>query len=194
VGLFRKRSESYNEQMLREAGLLDYLRDQPPQPLAEPTLLAKAGLPDGAGVGPREWDAAVTVTAPGLTGSRIEFTSLPGGDLLVDDEDGAGDLSPLADSVEQDVQPPYKALAVRQDGDLWAVAAKRIELVRIDFPHAGSLELSRKDSWTDLRVDGEPSDAQIPQLEGLGEAQGRDFFVKAERLDGELWEVRVSVL
>jgi hypothetical protein len=194
VGLFRKRSESYNEQMLREAGLLDYLRDQPPQPLAEPTLLAKAGLPDGAGVGPREWDAAVTVTAPGLTGSRIEFTSLPGGDLLVDDEDGAGDLSPLADCVEQDVQPPYKALAVRQDGDLWAVAAKRIELVRIDFPHAGSLELSRKDSWTDLRVDGEPSDAQIPQLEGLGEAQGRDFFVKAERLDGELWEVRVSVL
>jgi hypothetical protein len=194
VGLFRKRSESYNEQMLREAGLLDYLRDQPPQPLAEPTLLAKAGLPDGAGVGPREWDAAVNATAPGLTGSRIEFTSLPDGDLLVDDEDGAGDLSPLADCVEQDVQPPYKALAVRQDGDLWAVAAKRIELVRIDFPHADSLELSRKDSWTELRVDGEPSDAQIPQLEGLGEAQGRDFFVKAERLDGDLWEVRVSAL
>lgn len=194
MGLFRKRNETYNERMLREAGLLDYHGEQPPQPMPEPTLLAKAGLPDGAGVGPREWDATVTVTAPGLTDSRIEFTSLPGGDLLVDGEDGSGDLSPLADALENDIQPPYKAVAVRQGGDLWAVAAKKIETARITFPDADTLELSRKDSWSDLRVDHEPSDAAIPQLERLGEAQGRDFYVKAERLEGDLWEVRVSAL
>jgi hypothetical protein len=193
VGLIRRRNETYNEQMRREAELLDYERERPLTP--PPTLLARLGIPDGSSLTPREWDATTTVTAAGLPGREIEFVSLPGGDLLVDEEEGSGDLSPLADALERDVQPPYKALAVRQGGDLWAVAAKKIETARIDFAGADSLELSRKDSWEELRVDGEPSDARVPaQLRQLGEAQGSDFFVKAERLDGDLWEVRVSAL
>ena len=194
MGLFRKRSETYNERMLREAGLLDWKRDRPPDPGPGPSLLSRLGVPDGSSLSPREWDATVTATAPGLTGSRIEFTSLPGGDLLVDDEDDAGDLSPLADALDQDLQPPYRALAVRQHGDLWAAAARRIRTAQIDFANADTLELSRKDSWEDQRVDGEPSEASIPQLRQLGEEQGSDFYVKAERLDGDLWEVRVSAL
>lgn len=195
MGLFSKRNESYNERMLREAGLLDYQQDKPPDPGPPPSLLARLGVPDGSSLSPREWDATTTVKAPELPGSRVEFTSLPGGDLLVDGEDEAGDLSPLADALEQDVQPPYKALAVRQDGDLWAVAAKKIATAPIDFAGADSLELSRKDSWEDFRVDGDPSDATVPpQLRRLGEAKGSDFYVKAERLDGDLWEVRVSKL
>lgn len=191
MGLFRKRNESYNEQMLREAGLLDWQRERP---IETPSLLRQLGVPDGASVTPREWDAATTVTAAGIAGNRIEFTSLPGGDLLVDD-DASGDLSPFADALEKDVQPPYKAVVVRQDGDLWAVAAKRIETARLEFAGADSLELSRKDSWEELRADGDPSDAAVPpQLRRLGEQEGRDFFVKAERLDGDLWEVRVSAL
>jgi hypothetical protein len=193
LGLFRK-NETYNEQMLREAGLLDWQQDRPPDPAPPPSLLSRLGVPDGSSLSPREWDATVTATAPGLTGSRIEFTSLPGGDLLVDTEDDAGDLSPLADALDQGLQPPYKALAVRQNGDLWAAAARRIRTAQIDFANADTLELSRKDSWEDLRVDGEPSGADIPRLRQLGEAQGSDFYVKAERLDGDLWEVRVSAL
>lgn len=193
MGLFRKRDETYNEQMLREAGLLlDYQREDALKP--EPTLLAKAGLPDGAGVGPSDWDATAAVGASGLTGDRIEFTTLPDGDVIVGEEDGDGDVSPLADAIEEHVSPPYRAVATRQRDDLWGVGAKRIEVARIEMPDADSLELSRKDSWDEVRVDGEPSDASIPELERLGRQAGADFYVKAERIDGDLWEVRVSPL
>ena len=193
MGLFRKRDETYNQQMLREAGLL--LDPRPETFAPDPTLLAKAGLPDGAGVGPGEWDATATATAPGVSGDRVEFTSLPDGDLIVGEQDGNGDLSPLADAIEESVSPPYKAVGARQHGDLWGVAAKRIEVAQIAFPDADSLELSRKDSWDEFRVDGKTSGADVPpRLRELGERAGSDFFVKAERVDGDFWEVRASPL
>ena len=41
------------------------------------------------------------------------------------------------------MSPPYRAVASRQDGDLWAVGAKRIEVAQIAFPDADKLELSQ---------------------------------------------------
>jgi hypothetical protein len=197
VGLFRKREESYNERMLREAGLLDWQREDTKTPEPEPAdgepppFHVERGDPVLRGPD-RQWDAATTATVPGLTGDRIEFTTLPDGDTIVSEEAGEGDVSPLADAIEEHVRPPYRAVAARQRGDLWGVGAKAIEVARIPFPTADSLELSRKDSWDELRVDGEPSDASIPELERLGERAGRDFYVKAERIDGDFWEARVS--
>ena len=187
MGLFRRKRETYNEQMLREAGLGGIRLDSP-------SVLEKNGVPIGKAVGQPDWDVSVTATAPGLGGGRIEFTALPGGDLLIDEERGDADVSALADAVEQELAPPYRALAARQDGDLWAVLANRIEVERLDFPRAETLELSRRDSWQEFRVDGEPSMGRAPELERLGERVGSDFFVKAERLDGDFWEVRVSAL
>lgn len=192
MGLFRKRGETYNEQMLR--GLVE-LQHEEPELGPEPTMLARAGLPDGTGVGPAEWDTGKTVRAPGLTGGRVEFTSLPNSDLIVDGDNEPGDLSPLADAIEQDVKPPYKAVAAHQDGDLWGVVAKRIDVARFAFPAADSLDLSRRDSWEEFRVDGEASQAAVPpQLRAAGERAGADFYAKAERVDGDFWEVRVSAL
>lgn len=198
MGLFRRR-ETYNERLLREAGLDPALLrgGGTPSLAPPPSLLATLGIPDGAGVGPNDLDTCVAVTAPGLAGDRIRFTTLPNGDAIVEEEEGSADVSPLADAVEEGVQPPYKAFATRQDGDLWAVGAKRIEVVRIELAHGDELELTRRDSWDELRVDREPSDAKLPQLEQLrqlGERAGSDFYVKAERIDGDLWEVRASPL
>lgn len=195
MGLFR-RKETLNEQLLRDAGLDPaFLLGGGRAVLAPPpSILAAVGLPDGTAVGPAEWDACVTVTAPGVPGSRVAFTTLPDGDLIVGEADGDGDLSPLADAVEEHVSPPYRAVAARQEGDLWAVAAKRIEVARIAFAGGDSIELSRKDSWREERVDGESSDVSVPELERLGERMGADFYVKAERIDGDLWEVRASPL
>jgi hypothetical protein len=198
VGLFRRRRETLNEQLLRQAGLdpAQVLGDPQPPPQLEPprSVLATVGVPDGSHVAPREWDTAVTVAVPGLAGNRIEFTTLPGGDVIVTEESGDADLSPLADAVERNVSPPYRALATRQDSDLWAVGAKRIEVAQIPFPDGEKLEFSQHGDERELRVDDEPSDAAIPpELERLGGA-GRDFYVEAGRIDGDLWEVRVSAL
>lgn len=199
MGLFRRRGETLNEQLLREAGLdpAQLLGDPPPPPPLEPpkSVLGALGVPDGSGVSPKEWDAAVTVAAPGLAGSRVEFTTIPDGDLIVSEEAGDADLSPLADAVERHVSPPYRAAAARQDGEVWAVAAKRIEVAEIPLPDADKLSLSQHGDDRELRVDGEPSDAAAPrELERLGEAAGDSFYVEAERIDGDLWEVRVTSL
>jgi len=188
VGFFRRKSETYNEQMLRDAGL-DQIQ------VEQPTVLENLGIPLGRPQGgPPEWDATVTVSAPGLAGEKIAFTTLPEGDLVVSEEEGDADVSVLADAVEEHVKPPYRALAARQEEDVWSVVARQIEVAKIGFPGADELELSRRDSWSELRVDGEQSDTRIPELTRIGERVGPDFFVKAERLDGDLWEVRATAL
>jgi hypothetical protein len=201
VGLFRRRKqETLNEQLLREAGLdaEQVLGDPPPppQPLEPPQSgLARAGVVDGSGVGPKEWDAAVTVTAPALMGDRIQFTTIPNGDVIVSEENGDADLAPLADAVERRLSPPYRAVGRRQDGDLWGVGAKRIQVAQIAFPDGETLELSQHIAHSELRVDGEPSDSLVPpELERVGEALGDSFYVQADRIDGDYWEVRATAL
>jgi hypothetical protein len=199
VGFFRRRRETLNEQLLREAGFdpAQALGDpQPAPPLLEPpkSVLRAVGVPDGR-VDPKEWDTALAVAAPALAGDRVEFTALPDGDLIVDEETGDADLSPLADALEQRLDPPYSAVAQRQGSDLWAVAAKRIEVARIPFPDGDRLEVSHHGDEGELRVDGEPSDALVPpELERLAETAGDSFYVEAERIDGDLWEVKVTAL
>lgn len=201
MGLFRRRRETLNEQLLREAGIdpahaLGDPKPQPPPRFEPPkSVLEVVGIPDGSRLTPKEWDATVTVAAPGLVGNRIEFTTIPNGDLIVDEETGDADLSSFADAVEQRLSPPYRATAQRQDGDLWAVAAKRIQVARIPFPDGEKLELSHHAGSGELRVDGEPSDALVPpELERLAETAGESFYVEAERINGDLWEVRVTAL
>ena len=200
MGLFRRRRETLNEQLLREAGLdpAQALGDtqEKPAPLEPPkSLISQLGLPHDVRTGPREWDAAVTVDAPALAGNRIEFTTIPNGDVIVDEETGDADLSPLADAVERHVSPPYRAVGTRQDGDLWAVGAKRIAVAQIPFPQGEKLALSQHGADRELQVDGEQSDAAVPaELAALGEAAGDSFYAEAERIDGDLWEVRVTAL
>jgi hypothetical protein len=200
VGLFRRRQETLNEQLLREAGLdpAQALGDTPlpPGPLEPPkSILSIVGVPDGSSPSPKEWDAAVTVDAPALAGNRVEFTTLPNGDVIIDEESGDADLSPLADAVEGHLSPPYRAVATRQDGELWGVGAKRIEVAQISFPQGDRLELSRNDAEGEFRVDGEPSDELVPpELKRLGEDAGDRYYVEAKRIDGDLWEVKATAL
>lgn len=204
MGLFRRRRETLNERLLRDAGIepvqalvdtteAEPLLEPPPGPLG--AVFGGDGLPHRLAVGPKEWDAAVTVTAPGLAGDEIRFTTIPDGDLIVSEESGDADLSPLADAVERRVDPPYRAVATRQGNDLWAVGAKRIAVAQIPFPAGDKLELSWNGDDTELRVDGEPSDAPVPsELAELGQAAGTSYYVEAARIDGDLWEVRVAGL
>ena len=194
MGLFRRRNETLNEQLLREAGLdpAQALGDQP-SPGPAQSVLGALGVPDGSSPGPRDWDAAVAVSAPGLAGNRVEFMTLPNGDVIVSKEEGDGDVSPLADAIEQRLSPPYRAAAARQNGDLWGVGAKRIDVAKIAFPAGDKLELSRHGDDEELRVDGEATEAATPpELEEVGEAAGASFYVEASRIDGDLWEVRAT--
>jgi hypothetical protein len=144
---------------------------------------------------PRRWDAVGTAEAPGLPGDGLDFTALPDGTVLVEDELEHDALSPLVEVVEQAVAPPYRARAVRSDGDLWAVAANAIEVVELAAEIPGdTVSLAVQDGERTLLVDERPAWESIPALEQHGAAVHADFVLSAERLDGNLWAVEVNPL
>ena len=172
MSLFR-REEPLHERLAREGGLV---QREPRAPWREVGIHGMQR--------PREWDATQTVEAPGIDGDAAGFVVLPDGSVLVE-EGPDSSLQLLADAVERDLQPPYRARAARVRGDLWAVQARRIHVVRLpNGPEGDAIELTRES----LLVDGEKIFGSIPELEGLGDV------VRAERLDEDLWEVTASPL
>jgi hypothetical protein len=142
---------------------------------------------------PRRWDAVASAEAPGLSGDEVHFVALPNGDLVVDEDEPADTLGPLADAIEQTVEPPYRAEAVRQGEDVWAVAARRVEVAEFEA-EGDELELVVNDGTRTFTVDGARAFGTIPELERLGASQSVSHVVRATRLDGNVWEVTASAL
>ena len=185
MGLFGRRVPLH-ERLAREGGLVEEPA-APPRPLwGEPGI---SGL-----TRPRQADIVVTTDAPEIEGDAARFVVLPDGTLLVE-EGPDSSLEPLAAAVEQELRPPYRARAVRRSETMWAVEAKRLQVVELPgAPGGDAIEVARTDEGTTISVDGQRIFGTIPALEELGERQGRDFAVHAERLDGDLWEVRAAAL
>jgi hypothetical protein len=144
---------------------------------------------------PRRWDVVATAEAPDLPGSRLQFVVLPDGSLLVDDQVGDADLAPLADAVETQLAPPYRVEAARQNTDVWAVAARRIEVVDLEQDVDGDeLELAFSDGQRSLHVDGRPAFGSLAALERIAGERSEEYVVRGTRLDGDLWEISIAPL
>lgn len=186
MSLFRRR-EPLHERLAREGGL----GAAPPELDPRPPLLETGihGLQR-----PRAWDATVTADANGIEADEAAFVALPDGSLLVE-EGPDGSLGALAEAVERELRPPYRARAVRRGASLWAVQARRIEVLELPgAPDGETLDLSRGADGHELRVDGERVFGTVRELEERGLREGNEFAVHAERLDGDLWEVRAAAL
>jgi hypothetical protein len=182
VGFFRRR-EPLHEQLAREGGLTP--RD--PRPAWQETGIHGIHRP-------REWDETATAEVPGIEGNAVRGVALPDGTLLVE-EGPDGSLEPLAALVEAKLAPPYRARGARQVNDVWAVQAARLEVVALpDAPEGESIDVSRNDGTTTLAVDGRQVFGSLPALEQRGEREGPDYAVHAERLDGDLFEIRANAL
>jgi hypothetical protein len=141
----------------------------------------------------REWDAVATVRAADIPGDELAFDVLPDRTVLVEEEAGEESLAPLADAVERELQPPYRARAVRQGPELWAVAARAIQVVRLPEQEGDRIELTVRNGERSLVVDSAREFGSIPELEALGAGKA-DYTVRAERLDENWWEVKVDPL
>ena len=185
--LFRRR-EPLHERLAREGGL-DAGEEAPVDPRPGWLETGIHGLQR-----PRDWEAIMTVDAPDISGDVVRFVTLPDGSVLV--EDGADSrLDPLAAAVEQELKPPYRARAARQNETLWAVQARRIEVIAIpDGPEGDEIELTRTDDGTTYTVDDAQQFGSVPVLEARGAREGSEFTIHAERLDGDLWEIRAAAL
>src|SRR5256885_13592953 len=181
MGLLR-RSKPLHERLAEEGGLV-----QPPARGPSTGAMGEAGI---HGL-PRErqYDAVVTVAAPDLEGSSVRFVGLEDGSLLL--EEGDGDLTPLADAIEQEVKRPYRGIAVRRSETQWAVAAHRLQVIELPEPGGDEVELVLNGEEKTLVVDGNRSFGTMPELEALA---GGKAVIRAARLDDSLWEVRVDPL
>jgi hypothetical protein len=141
----------------------------------------------------RAWDAVVTVEVDGVDADEVHFVALPDDTLLVDEDVDADALAAALDDI---VEPPYRAEAVRRGESQWAVGIRRIEVVDLgdDAPDGDELTLTSRDGERSLLVDGSPTFGSIPVLEELGAARASNYVVQGRRLADSLWEVRVSPL
>ena len=145
---------------------------------------------------PREWDATAAVEAPELAGDEVDFVALPGGSLV-----GAGEevdkaaLAPLVEALDGELRRPYRARGVRRHEDVWAAAAKQIDVVELQPDIEGDeLELVSRGGERSLTVDGERAFGSVPQLEELATSRSPEYVLHASRLERSLWEVRISAL
>jgi hypothetical protein len=180
VGLFRRKP--LHQRLAEEGGLVE--------PSTQPLFTGVIPETGIHGV-PRErqYDAVVTAEAPDVEGSSARFVGLKDGSLLV--EEGDGDLSALAEAIEQEVTAPYRATAIRRGNTQWAVAAHGLRVIELPEPGGDEIEVVVQGDERTLVIDGNRSFGTLPELEALAEG---DSVVRAARLDGSLWEVRVDPL
>ena len=169
------RRKPLHEKLAREAGLLD----EPGEDNRAPW--DKAGI---HGVHrPRRWDDVRTLVAE-LEGERAEFVVLDD-EVIV--EYGPRGIETFTQAITLD--PPYRAEAVKRDDGLWAVAARKIDVVSLPGVEGKELEQARHDGERTLVIDGRRQFGSIPALERKG-----DYAVRARRLDGDRWEIEASLL
>ena len=137
----------------------------------------------------RQYDAVATTEAPDAAGDSARFVGLEDGSLLI--EEGDGDLTALADAIEQQMARPYRATAVRRGETTWAVAAHRLRVIELPEPGGDAIELVLNGDAKTFVVDGNRSFGTMPELEQLADGNA---VIRADRLDGTLWEVRVDPL
>jgi hypothetical protein len=182
---FWRREEPLHEKLAREGGLREPAQYDPRASFRE-TLVGVHGVHRA-----REWDAVATAVAPGLAGDRVVFVVLPGDVLLIEEGEG-GEVEPLVQAVEGQLELPYRIVAVRQEDDRWGVAANRIQAYELPGLPGHEITLTLQGMSRELRIDGTVVDESVPALEELADYDA--YVLEAERLDGDLWEVRVTPL
>ncbi|HET6641757.1 MAG TPA: hypothetical protein VFG93_00645 [Gaiellaceae bacterium] len=200
---WRRDDEPAHERLAREAGIdLDAETHPPLDPEAPlepheriPFLAAFREVGIHGIHRQRTWDAVATADAPELQGDQLEFVALPDGTLLVDDDLPEGALEPVAQALGQELEAPYRARAVRREGDVWAVAGNRIEVLQVPEKIDGdTVSLAVQGGERTLLADERPAWRDVPTLEAFARDRYSDFVLHAERLDGDLWAVQVNPL
>jgi hypothetical protein len=180
VGLFRQKP--LHQRLAEEGGLVE--RSTVPLFTGVIPETGIHGIPRE-----RQYDAVATTEAADAAGDSARFVGLEDGSLVI--EEGDGDLTALADAIEHEIARPYRATAVRRGETTWAVAAHRLRVIELPEPGGDVIELVLYGEEKTLVVDGNRSFGTMPELEQLADGNA---VIRAGRLDGTLWEVRVDPL
>jgi hypothetical protein len=136
----------------------------------------------------------VSLLAPEVAGDYAVFVALPERLLIVEEQEGDGDLSVLADAVEKRLQAPYRARALRVDERRFVVVASEIETV--ELPGLDGEELvvfALPDGQRTAVLDGAGYQLANPEVEAILE-ESAPCLCRLENIDESVWEVSVDLL
>jgi hypothetical protein len=84
---------------------------------------------------------------------------------------------------------------VRRDERVWAAAANSLDVLEVpEKVDADTVSLTVKGDERTLLFDERPGWGDVPTLEEFARQRHSDFVLDAERLDGNLWSVKVNAL
>jgi hypothetical protein len=139
----------------------------------------------------------VTAACAGAAGERCVIVCPAEGRMRVDEGDQGAAIC-AAEALEGELEPPYRALALRREGDTWAVGAVAIEVAELPADVRGEeLMLTvTEEGGQELLVDGEPAPAEggLAALTALAADRFEAYVLRAARLEDTLWEVTIDPL
>jgi hypothetical protein len=105
-------------------------------------------------------------------------------------------MEAAARALASELEPPYRALTVRREGDMWAVGAVAIEVAELPADTEGEeLMLTvTQEGERALEVDGRPTLEGIEALERAAGDRYDAYVLRATRLDERLWEIGIDPL
>ncbi len=139
----------------------------------------------------REWDAVLTVAAE-APGDELAYVALDDRVVIESDEELPEEVTA---AFEGRLDPPYRVVGVRRADALWALGARRIETAEVPGLEGDEIALAVGEEGTTLLVDGVQRFGSIPALENLARDRGLAWYaLHAVRVDGDVWELRVTAL
>ena len=147
----------------------------------------------------RRFDVVTTARADELSGEQLHAVVLPDGATVVEGREGSerppdAALARIREAVEATLARPYRVEAVSRGRGLWAVAARRIEVVAAPGLAGREAELVSTREARTLHVDGQPRFGSVAAFEAAGSTAGEEYVVRATHLAGDLWEVQAAAL
>jgi hypothetical protein len=115
------------------------------------------------------------------------------GTIIVDEDVPDGALQPLAEALERSVEAPYRAAAMRHEGEVWTAVAEHVTIVELPGVDEDEVELTVVGGERTLKLDGEPTIRPLAALDPLAEEHD-DVAIRAERVDGDLFAADVYPL
>jgi transcriptional regulator GlxA family with amidase domain len=105
-------------------------------------------------------------------------------------------MEAAARALEGELHTPYRALAVRREGDAWAVGAVGIEVAELPADTEGSelLLTVTEEGERALEIDGRPTLEGIEPIELAVSGRYDAYVLRGTRLDERLWEIGIDPL
>jgi hypothetical protein len=162
----------------------------------------KAGEDEGEAIEPGDDDQSgeeprgvvVSLLAPNAAGDYAAFVSLPEQLLIVEEQDGDGDLGIFADAVEKRLAAPYRARVLRVDERRFVVVANEIETIELPGLTGDELVVfAMPDGERTAILDGKALALARPELEPILK-ESAPCLLRLENVDESVWELNVDLL